>query len=43
LKPIDEKGYVVLMGDKVDKSQSVVGRQREEKKMSTGVLKVFIK
>jgi hypothetical protein len=43
MKPIDEKGYVVLMGDKADKNQSVVGRQREEKKMSTGVLKVFIK
>jgi hypothetical protein len=42
MKPIDEKGYMVLMGDKADKNQSVVGRQREEK-MSTGVLKVFIK
>lgn len=43
MKPIDEKGYAVLMGDKIDKSQRIKGRQREEKKMSTDVLKVFIK
>lgn len=27
MKPIDEKGYVVFMGDKIDKSQRVVGRR----------------
>lgn len=43
MKPIDEKGYAVLMGDKIDQSQRIKGRQREEKKMSTDVLKVFIK
>ncbi|KAJ5381558.1 uncharacterized protein N7496_003986 [Penicillium cataractarum] len=39
----DQNGYVVLLGDKVDKRRPVVEKQALGKMMSTGVLKVFIK